>query len=93
MWLTKFIKNVLFFFKFILGATPVITWFAERSQYTTANPEKALHFTQVVWKNTRLFGLGVCNTTDDGIIFVANYYPRGNYKDQFVKNVLCKSTA
>ena len=75
---------------FVLGATPVVTWFSEKSKYTEAHPEAALHFTQVVWKSTKFLGLGACNITDGGLLFVANYYPRGNYKDHFAQNVLCK---
>ncbi|CAF1636971.1 unnamed protein product, partial [Adineta ricciae] len=71
------------------GATPVFAWFNEKSKYSVANPETALHFTQVVWKNSRQFGLGICNVTNGGVLFVANYYPRGNYKDQFAANVDC----
>jgi hypothetical protein len=74
---------------FILGATPVNTWFSEKPKYDENNPENALHFTQIVWKNTKSFGLGVCNITNNGLLFVANYYPRGNYKDQFAQNIAC----
>jgi hypothetical protein len=58
-----------------------------------SKPETGLHFSQVVWAATKFLGLGVCNITDGGVLFVANYYPRGNYQDQFAQNVLCKSTA
>ncbi|UJR32122.1 hypothetical protein I4U23_019590 [Adineta vaga] len=71
------------------GATPVSAWFNEKPKYNSTNPESALHFTQVVWKSTRSFGLGVCNTTNNCVLFVAKYFPRGNYKDQFAANIDC----
>ena len=77
---------------FCSGATPVTAWFTERSKYNENNPETALHFTQVVWKNTKTLGVGVCNAKDGSVVFVANYYPRGNYKDPFAQNVLCKGS-
>ncbi|CAF3111953.1 unnamed protein product [Rotaria socialis] len=82
-------KKAPFDFKNDNGATPVTAWFSTRSKYSDANPADALDFTQVVWKNTKLFGLGVCSIPNNGVLFVANYYPRGNYKDQFTQNVNC----
>ncbi|CAF1149330.1 unnamed protein product [Rotaria sp. Silwood1] len=82
-------KKTPFDFNNDSGATPVITWFSEKPKYTVTDPTNALHFTQVVWRSTKFFGLGVCNAPTGGVIFVANYYPRGNYKDQFAQNVLC----
>ncbi len=73
----------------ILGATPVVAWFSEKSKYNPLKPELTLHFTQVVWKLTKQLGFGACNITNGGVLFVANYYPRGNYKDQFAQNVAC----
>ena len=66
-----------------------MAWFSERSKFSVQHPEYALHFTQVVWKNTRYLGLGVCSIPNGGVLFVANYYPRGNYKGQFADNVGC----
>lgn len=74
---------------FVVGATPVKVWFNEKAKYNAARPDTALHFTQVVWANSKQFGLGACNASSGGLIFVANYYPRGNYKDQFTANVGC----
>ncbi len=68
----------------------MIAWFSEKSKCKPTNLEDCLHFSQVVWKNTKSFGLGVCNITNNGLIFVGNYYPRGNYKDQFAQNIGCQ---
>ncbi|CAF0884220.1 unnamed protein product [Rotaria sordida] len=86
-------KKTPFDFNNDSGTTPVIAWFSEKPKYTQKDPANALHFSQIVWKSTQFFGLGICNATNGGVIFVANYYPRGNYKDQFAQNVLCENTA
>ncbi|CAF3834614.1 unnamed protein product [Adineta steineri] len=71
------------------GTIPVNAWCSESSNYTVNKPQLALHFTQVVWKNTTMIGVGVTVTKDNGIIVVCNYSPRGNYENQFAKNVGC----
>ncbi len=81
-------KNI---YLFILGATPVIFWYNEKSNYTVANPERTLHFTQVVWKATKYIGVGVCDMSNNGIVVVVNYSPRGNYENQFAQNVGCSN--
>jgi len=77
---------------FNLGKEMTQSWYNECNKYDYRNPSYQPgtgHFTQIVWKNTKYFGLGVCNISNGGLIFVANYYPRGNYKDQFVQNIAC----
>jgi hypothetical protein len=76
-------------FFFILGATPVTLWYSEKSNYTVTNPGRTLHFTQLVWKLTKIIGVGVCDIPNNGIVVVVNYYPRGNYENQFAHNVGC----
>jgi glioma pathogenesis-related protein 2 len=68
---------------------PVKAWFAEKVNYTSADYNKTLHFTQIVWKATKLLGVGLSFTANGGAIAVCNYYPRGNYLGQFVQNVDC----
>lgn len=58
------------------------SYFKNQKQY-----ELAEHFTQVVWKDTKLLGCGVsCNT--DNCFVVCNYYPAGNVLNEYDKNVL-----
>jgi len=76
---------------FILGATPVIVWYNEKANYTVANPGRTLHFTQVVWKATKIIGVGVRQVSNNGLVVVVNYYPRGNYENQFAQNVGCSN--
>jgi len=78
--------------KFVdLGSSPVNSWYDEVSSYNYSNPvfsSETGHFTQVVWNNSVQFGIGIAFTTGDlKAKVVANYYPPGNYEDQFTANV------
>ncbi len=45
------------------------------------------HFTQVVWKDSRDFGIGKAKTKDGKWLVVANYYPAGNLIGKNAENV------
>jgi len=45
------------------------------------------HFTQVVWEESKEIGVGVAADGKGTIFAVANYFPAGNYRGQFPKNV------
>ena len=36
-----------------------------------------------------MIGVGVGRTSKNGLVVVVNYYPRGNYENQFAQNVGC----
>ncbi|EPB86301.1 hypothetical protein HMPREF1544_06943 [Mucor circinelloides 1006PhL] len=60
----------------------VKAWYSEVSNYNYSNPGFAPnsgHFTQVVWKNTKMIGCGsaYCDNIK-GIYYVCEYLPRGN---------------
>lgn len=42
----------------------------------------------MVWKNTKKVGFAFATTDDDRFYVVVNYYPAGNYKNEFNLNVL-----
>lgn len=46
------------------------------------------HFTQIVWKNTQYLGVGIAKNAYGRTVIVATYFPPGNYKGQFINNVL-----
>lgn len=46
------------------------------------------HFTQLIWTNSRYFGVGKARSRSGKIIVVANYQPVGNISGQFQNNVL-----
>ena len=50
-------------------------------------PEISNDFTQLIWKNSKLFGLGHAITKENKNYIVANFFPQGNIKGQFLKNV------
>lgn len=76
---------------FDLGSAPVSSWYSEIQYYNFSNPVYSSgtgHFTQVVWLDSQLFGLGYCCSNDSLKCYVvANYYPAGNYQGAFAGNV------
>lgn len=45
------------------------------------------HFTQVVWKETKEFGIGYAKNNLGFEYITANYFPAGNYLGHFTFNV------
>ena len=70
------------------------SWYNEITKYDFNKPGFSMetgHFTQVVWKNSKEVGFGVAKTKNKKkCIVVANYFPAGNYLNQFKENVLRK---
>ena len=62
-------------------------WYNEGSNNYNYKKEEANNFTQMIWKNSKSFGIGHTLTKDDKIYVVVNFYPEGNVKGQFSKNV------
>ena len=50
-------------------------------------PKISNNFTQLIWKNSKFFGIGHILTREDKLYIVANFYPEGNIKGQFLKNI------
>ncbi|XP_054157389.1 uncharacterized protein LOC128955741 [Oppia nitens] len=46
------------------------------------------HFTQLIWKSCKYFGIGKARTRNGKLIIVANYIPPGNVSNKFAENVL-----
>ncbi|XP_041973599.1 secreted protein PRY1-like isoform X2 [Aricia agestis] len=65
-------------------------WYNEINDYSFGKEPEILncgHFTQMIWKNTRELGIGSAKSKSGKLYVVANYYPPGNYSNQFVNNV------
>ena len=79
-------------FKKITAEKLVSVWYDEGSEfnYEMNNPEPS-HFSQMVWKSTKLFGLGISIGKTGNYFFVANYYPEGNIPGKFTSNVFEKN--
>lgn len=60
---------------------------AKSFKYRAKNPE-ASSFAQLVWKSSKLIGIGIAQDGKDGTYVVANFYPAGNVQGQFADNVL-----
>ena len=67
-------------------------WYNQGSENYNYNkePEISNDFTQLIWKNSKLFGLGYALTKENKYYIVANFFPEGNIKGQFLKNVFPK---
>ena len=63
-------------------------WYKEGDKYNYSNKfqKEAIHFTQIVWKNTKRVGFGF-EIKDNIYYVVALYYPAGNIFNEFVNNV------
>ncbi|EFX72964.1 hypothetical protein DAPPUDRAFT_325774 [Daphnia pulex] len=75
----------------VIGRNPVDSFYEEIEDYNFNDPEGpgfTSHFTQVVWKSTKLMGVGVAKSGDQGIYVAVFYYPKGNRVGQFAANVL-----
>lgn len=80
-------------FKEISAVKLVNKWYEESGGYDFANnnPEPT-HFSQMVWKSSKLFGLGIAADLEGEYFFVANYFPIGNIPGQFLSNVFSKNS-
>ncbi|KAI9559394.1 hypothetical protein GHT06_016183 [Daphnia sinensis] len=73
------------------GRDPVTAFYNEIKDYNFNSPGFSLktgHFTQVVWKATKMVGVGKAKSSRGTTYVVYNYYPPGNYQGQFAANVL-----
>ena len=50
-------------------------------------PKHLGHFTQVVWKDSKLLGIAQARSNSGKIIVVANYDPAGNFGGRYQANV------
>ena len=64
-------------------------WYNSGSENYDYNkePEISNNFTQLIWKSTKLFGLGHALTKENEMYIVANFFPEGNIKGEFLKNI------
>ena len=64
-------------------------WYNEKENYknnTKKFQKESLHFTQIVWKNTKFLGFGYVSSGNQ-CCAVALYFPPGNIFNDFEKNV------
>ncbi|CAG0890422.1 unnamed protein product [Cyprideis torosa] len=78
----------------VTGEEVTEDWYGECEKYATSygkeidSPVGVGHFTQVVWKDTKKFGVGVAQSKSGKWYVVANYEPAGNFIGRFAENVL-----
>ena len=91
-------ENIYFTRKFVGYSNGSVSneWYDEKDNYDfqKGKPKDKdydfEHFTQIVWKNSKKVGFGIYSK-EKFFIFVANYSPKGNNKNEFLKNVENKS--
>ena len=69
----------------------VTTWYEESLNYnydTNEGIEGTHNFTQMIWKNSNLIGIGISRNFNTGHMFyVLNYFPKGNVPGKFKENI------
>lgn len=72
----------------VTGKLVVDAWYDEIKMYKWGNrlQKGTGHFTQVVWKKSKLLGTGIA-AYDNKVFVVCNYDPHGNTNGAFIKNV------
>lgn len=73
------------------GKDAVVAWYNEIKQHTFGVEPRNLstgHFTQVVWKDSKTLGVGICRNNRGQVYVVCNYDPPGNYTGRYSANVL-----
>jgi len=71
------------------GHEVVDQWYSEveNYDYSTDHQSNCGHFTQVVWKESKLVGTGKAFAKDGRVFVVCNYHPAGNLIGTFKDNV------
>ena len=75
----------------VTGNDAVDLWYDEVKKYNFKKQGFSMetgHFTQLVWKNSKSLGCGVA--CKKGCFVTCNYYPAGNYENQYTQNVFPK---
>ncbi|MEI9955332.1 MAG: CAP family protein [Ferruginibacter sp.] len=59
------------------------SWYDEKKEYTYRKISMSTwghtgHYTQMIWKETKVVGVGIAICPNGAVIIVANYYPAGN---------------
>lgn len=68
----------------------VRSWYSEVKEVDfdkQVYPGSTGHFTQVVWKNTKSVGCGKAVSSSQKVYIVCEYFPAGNYRNQYSTNV------
>ncbi len=67
------------------------SWYSEGERYDYEKGNSALHFTQIVWKETKQIGcayqVGPWKNFPNAYYVCCNYFPEGNRYGHFIENV------
>ncbi len=79
----------IFCYSTILDANGLVIRLSKKEfNYNYNNNEIPSHFTQMIWKNSNLIGIGISRNFNSGHMFyVLNYFPKGNVPGEFQENI------
>ena len=86
-------KNYFFSENNCSGEEVTSFWYKGKNKYnfkkeTNKKDEMINNFTQLIWKDTKEVGFGFTNDDKGNFYVVAYYFPCGNIKGEYKKNVL-----
>jgi uncharacterized protein YkwD len=68
--------------------TVIDSWYKDAKEFRYHNiNQEATPFAQLVWKSSKLIGIGLSKDEKGGTYIVANFHPTGNVADQYKSNV------
>ena len=70
-------------------STIIKEWANERKnlEYNYNYKDQTKHFTQMIWKDTKIVGFGFSSSSNEKNYFVSFYFPAGNIFEEFDKNI------
>lgn len=74
----------------LTGAQVADTWYSQMSKYDFSHTKHSMdtgHFTQMIWRNSKVVGIGKSKSLDGAIVVVAFYHPAGNIAGAFSINI------
>ena len=79
----------IFCYSTILDANGLVMRLSKKEfNYNYNDNEIPSHFTQMIWKNSNLIGIGISRNFNTGHMFyVLNYFPKGNVPGKFKENI------
>ncbi len=83
----------IFCYSTILDAKSLVNRLCKKERNYDYNNNEGIpsHFTQMIWKNSNLIGIGINRNINTGHMFyVLNYYPSGNISGKFKENIINK---
>ena len=69
------------------ASTIIEKWAKEWKLLESKYSDQTKHFTQMIWKDTKIVGFGFSSSSNGKNYFVSFYFPAGNIFNEFGKNI------